>query len=321
MKKFLLYLFTFLLVFIESVSDWADNYFGDVNFSEILFQLRSPLAATESSVMNAFLLKSLLPSIIISLIVFFLFSLLFKYIKDDNKKILKIVVVISIIIISIFDVVHALNKFDFFKYVSLQTTKSSYIENNYVDPKSVSIKFPEKKKNLIYIYVESYESSFFSKELGGVKEDNLLEPITQLTKNNINFSNSDKFGGARDVSETNWTTAAMIAQSTGLPLKLRLDNSDMLEEYTSIGDILHDNGYYNEFIMGSDASFGYRDLLLEGEAYDKILDYNEMIDMEYIPADYKEWWGVEDKKVFEIAKSELDKLSYQSMREYSCPIK
>ena len=101
----------------------------------------------------------------------------------------------------------------------------------------------------------------------------------------------------------------MTAQSTGLPLKLRLDNSDMLEEYTSIGDILHDNGYYNEFIMGSDASFGYRDLLLEGEAYDKILDYNEMIDMKYIPADYKEWWGVEDRKVFEIAKSELEKLS------------
>ena len=309
MKKILLYLFTFLLVFIESVSDWADSYFGDVNFSEILFQLRSPLAATESSVMNAFFLKSLLPSIIISLIVFFLFSLLFEYIKDDNKRILKIVVIVFIIVFSIFDVVHALNKFDFFKYVSLQTTKSSYIENNYVDPKSVSIKFPEKKKNLIYIYVESYESSYFSKELGGVKEDNLLEPITQLTKNNINFSNSDKFGGARDVSETNWTTAAMTAQSTGLPLKLRLDNSDMLEEYTSIGDILHDNGYYNEFIMGSDASFGYRDLLLEGEAYDKILDYNEMIDMGYISADYKEWWGVEDKKVFEIAKSELDKLS------------
>ena len=36
---------------------------------------------------------------------------------------------------------------------------------------------------------------------------------------------------------------------------------------------LHDNGYYNEFIMGSDASFGYRDLLLEGESYDKILDF------------------------------------------------
>ena len=309
MKKILLYLFTFLLVFIESVSDWADSYFGDVNFSEILFQLRSPLAATESSVMNAFFLKSLLPSVIISLIVFFLFSLLFKYIKDDNKRILKIVVIVFIIGFSIFDVVHALNKFDFFNYVSAQTTKSTYIEDNYVDPKSVSIKFPEKKKNLIYIYVESYEASYFSKELGGVKEDNLLEPITQLTKNNINFSNSDKFGGARDVSETNWTSAAIIAQSTGLPLKLRLDNSNMLEEYTSIGDILHDNGYYNEFIMGSDASFGYRDLLLEGEAYDKILDYNEMIDMGYISADYKEWWGVEDKKVFEIAKSELEKLS------------
>jgi len=309
MKKILLYLFTFLLVFIESVSDWADSYFGDVNFSEILFQLRSPLAATESSVMKAFFLNSLIPSIIISLIIFLLLVLLFKYIKDDNKKILKIVVIVSIVVFSIFDVVHALNKFDFFNYVSAQTTKSSYIEDNYVDPKSVSIKFPEKKKNLIYIYVESYEASYFSKELGGVKEENLLEPITNLTKNNINFSNSDKFGGARNINETNWTTAGMTAQSIGLPLKLRLDNSNMLDSYTSIGDILHDNGYYNEFIMGSDASFGYRDLLLKGESYDKILDYNEMIDMGYIPADYKEWWGVEDRKVFEIAKSELEKLS------------
>ena len=309
MKKFFLYLCTFLLIFIESISDWADNYFGDVNFSEILFQLRSPLGATESSVMNAFFFKSLIPSIIISLIVFLLISLLFKYIKDDNKKVLKISVVIVIVLFSIFDVVHALNKFDFFNYVSDQTTKSTYIEDNYVDPSSVSIKFPEKKKNLIYIYVESYESSYFSKELGGVKCNNLLEPITPLTKNNVNFSNSNNFGGARDTNETNWTTAAMVAQSMGLPLKLRLDNSNMLEPYISLGDILHDNGYYNEFIMGSDASFGYRDLLLKGESYDYILDYNEMIELRYIPADYKEWWGVEDKKVFEVAKSELEKLS------------
>ena len=309
MRKFLLYLFTFFIVFIESVSDWADNYFGDVNCSEILFQLRSPLAATESSVMNAFFMKSLIPSMVIALVLFFLLYLLFKYIKDDNKKILKIVVVVALIVLTIFDVVHALNKFDFFKYLDDQTTKSTYIADNYVDPSTVSIKFPEKKKNLIYIYVESYESSYFSKELGGVKENNLLEPITNLTKNNINFSNSDKFGGARDVNDTNWTTSAMIAHSMGVPLKVRLDNSDMLEPYVSLGDILHDNGYYNEFIMGSDASFGYRDKLLEGEAYDEILDYNRMIDLGYISSDYKEWWGVEDKKVFEIAKSELEKVS------------
>jgi phosphoglycerol transferase len=43
---------------------------------------------------------------------------------------------------------------------------SIFLEENYTDTKKVKLKFPEKKRNLIFLYIESLETSSLSKELG-----------------------------------------------------------------------------------------------------------------------------------------------------------
>ena len=41
-----------------------------------------------------------------------------------------------------------------------QNTYSIFIDDNYVDPASVNLSFPEKKINLIYIFLESMEITY-----------------------------------------------------------------------------------------------------------------------------------------------------------------
>ena len=54
-------------------------------------------------------------------------------------------------------IVIAAEHFDFVSYWKYVHEKTTFYEENYVDAKDVAIKFPEKKRNLIYIYLESWK--------------------------------------------------------------------------------------------------------------------------------------------------------------------
>ena len=52
--------------------------------------------------------------------------------------------------------------------------ESAIFEEEYVDPDSVEIEFPEEKRNLIYIFLESMETTYFSETLGDDEEEGLI---------------------------------------------------------------------------------------------------------------------------------------------------
>ena len=58
------------------------------------------------------------------------------------------------------------DELDVKEYLVSQKKESHFIEQNYVDPRTTKITFPEQKRNLIYIYLESMESTYASKEDG-----------------------------------------------------------------------------------------------------------------------------------------------------------
>ena len=64
----------------------------------------------------------------------------------------------------------------------------NFYEKEYVNPAKVKMTFPKEKKNLIYIFMESMESSYADKEDGGTMDDNYIPNLTKLAKENINFS-------------------------------------------------------------------------------------------------------------------------------------
>ena len=214
-----------------------------------------------------------------------------------------------------------LSSFGVFDYVWSLTQTSNLYEDHYVEPSTAKLTFPEKKRNLVYIYLESMENTLFSKENGGQMDQTIMPELEKLATNNdnVSFSNLQSgLGGSLPAYGTTWTVGAMMAQSGGVPLKssvLGKDHNSMgvykefLPGAYTIGDVLEANGYNQTFIMGSEASFGGRDKMLTQHGNTSIQDYNYAKKSGQISPDYGVWWGYEDKKLFEFAKTEAERLS------------
>lgn len=95
-----------------------------------------------------------------------------------------IVAGIASIAYSINDVWAAL---DIKNYLNNQSTYNTIVEDNYVDPARARMTFPEQKRNLIYIYLESMESTYADKANGGAFDKNYIPELTQLAADNVSF--------------------------------------------------------------------------------------------------------------------------------------
>lgn len=331
-NNILLYVLVLFLSVAIFSTKWALSKFAFLSFDETIFQLATPIKSTGGTILISYLTDSLLYGVICSIIVFMMLNTIFSYLSSDNpeahiklfgkeskiiikkvylKKILKLFIIVSSIIICY----GCLDKIGFITYVKNQSKSSSFIEENYVDAKKVNLIFPSEKKNLIYIFVESLETTYFSKELGGSTDVNLLEPLTEITSSNINFSDTQKFGGAMPTPGTTWTTSAMIAQTSGIPFLITTDfyknpkASTKMSGVTALGDILSDNGYSQTLIIGSDKDFGNRGIYFEGHGNYDVYDYYSAIESNKINSNYHVWWGYEDSKLFDIAKEKLTNIS------------
>ena len=215
------------------------------------------------------------------------------------------------IIVFLASIVFSLYLFDCYNYLASQMQFSNIYEDYYVEPNEVSIVFPKKKQNLIYIYVESLETTAASIVNGGNEQVSYIPKLEKLALENVNFSNSDKLGGAYQAEGTGWTVAGMIAQTSGINLKVDIDGnsysgfSSFLGGVTNLGDILKKNGYKNYILMGSEAKFGGRNELFAQHGDYEIFDLLAARKAGKIPEDYRVWWGYEDEKLFEYAKEKV----------------
>ena len=104
------------------------------------------------------------------------------------------------------------------------------------------------------------------KKNGGAYDINYIPELTELAKDNINFSSNNLVGGAHMGYNASWTMAAMVAHTAGIPLKTIFNQDDVstyeagttLPGAYSIGDILKDAGYRQYIMVGSDLTFGGR---------------------------------------------------------------
>ena len=207
------YICLLLVVLIFLSSNWLLTNYGNITVDELLFHIFVPIITAESSLINSFIIKSLIPSLIISSLFFSVSFCIIKEIKKYNyfelnikirhktlslnigRNILLSLYILVEIFIALYIIFISMNRLHIFEYIKEQSKSSTFIEENHVNPKEINYIFPDKKRNLIYIYVESLESTYFSKEYGGGVDNNLLEPMMDLVEENMHFTNTEDLGG------------------------------------------------------------------------------------------------------------------------------
>lgn len=306
-----IFLFSAIL-FVFSIK-WVFATWNNLTMDELVFHLNAPLEGTNEEMIYEYLIQAALPTLILFFIIIFIL------IKQKNKKVYyKILLSCALLSIAVIAGVgkYSWDKLKIGAYLTSQSTDSTFIENYYVDPKEVTLTFPEKKRNLIYIYLESMEVTYADKENGGAFQDNVIPELTDLAKQNEDFSGENAgLNGAYAANSATWTMGAMFAHTSGLPLKIAVDGNDMDTQSSffpgiyTLGDILNDAGYTQTLLIGSDAVFGGRELYFTEHGDYEMMDYNYAKENKLIPKGYKVWWGYEDQKLFSFAKDKLLELA------------
>lgn len=207
-------------------------------------------------------------------------------------------------------------KLEVISYIGGLTHETDFIKEQYVDPNTAKLTFPQEKRNLIYIFLESMENTYADTSAGGLITQNFIPELTKLAEENVSFSNKDTgLGGAVSYTGTTWTAAAMVAQTSGIVVKVPLSadtyggEDEFIPGVVSIGEILERQGYRQTLLLGSDAAFAGRDSYFTEHGNYNIVDIVSLKEEGRLPQDYLEFWGYEDQKLFGFAKEELTKLA------------
>lgn len=199
---------------------------------------------------------------------------------------------------------------NFVEYMKHKFGKSYIYETYYVKPDDSVITFPENKRNLIFIFIESMENTYASKEAGGSQDMNYISELTELAaaKDSVNFSNTGLLGGASVfVPAITNTQGSTVAQTTGISLITKLFPIGAAEDYPSfrrLEDVMHDNGYRQIYIEGSKGEFSMYDQYVARYEDSTLYDRVAIVDKGYASedGDYIWKWGIEDRKLFDVTK-------------------
>lgn len=306
----------FASVLLSNSVRWMFETWSYLTMDEVVYLLNSPMEGTSEEIIMEYVGYCVPAAVLALLLVLILIIVLHK------RKRIYHAVMAGILVCSIGLAGYYLNmvwvRLDIANYSENKSTYSTFIDDNYVDPDDVEISFPEQKRNLIYIYLESMETTYADVESGGAFEKSCIPELTEIAQENEDFSGSEAIlNGGYSMPQTTWTVAAMFAQPAGLPLAIPLENNEMNTQDSffsgtnTLGDILQRAGYSQTLLIGSDATFGGRRLLFSGHGDFTIHDYNYAANEGLIPEGYRVWWGYEDKRLFGFAKRELRTLARQ----------
>ncbi|MCQ2428843.1 MAG: LTA synthase family protein [Clostridia bacterium] len=204
-----------------------------------------------------------------------------------------------------------------FSYIYTQTNTSDFIESEYVRPQDVELKTPEKKRNLLLIEVESLETTMFTEDQGGIWDHEVIPEMYELLfdEDAIFFASDRETRGMLNGFGTTWTTASIIANTSGVPFKVPAEQNNAYKEdnfmrgaYT-LGDILKNDGYRNVLIDGCRTSFGGVKQYFTRHGSYEIVDVNSVDDFGLVvPQSQVNEWGFSDEVSCLFAKEIMTRL-------------
>ncbi|CAO95458.1 phosphatidylglycerol--membrane-oligosaccharide glycerophosphotransferase [Erwinia tasmaniensis] len=148
--------------------------------------------------------------------------------------------------------------------------------------------------NLVYIYAESLERTYFDQDAF----PDLAPELNKIKDQALDFSHTEQLPG------TEYTIAGMVASQCGIPLFAPFDGnassslSSFYPQNICLGDILKSSGYQNYFYQGSSLSFAGKDLFLSSHGFDHLYGFSELKNA-VKDEKYRNDWGWYDDTVLE----------------------
>lgn len=192
----------------------------------------------------------------------------------------------------------------FIYYAAYHSKTSTLYEEEYVNPENITFEFPIKKRNLILIYLESFEQNFAKAEH---YEKNLIPNLSALQK-------EGQYAAAyTSITGTTYSIASIIASHCGLvnveePARDIYQAKFFLPQAVCFPEILKQNGYQTALIKAADITFTQADVFAATHGYQSAEGVAEIL--KGIPQNERApllgtFDGINDKALFEYAKQKL----------------
>ena len=258
-KSVFLTIIIFIGLFSIFFNLWINRYFGNVSFDLILININFGFQGLVDA--DDYVIKKFIEYCIYAPTLFCIIILFTQY-KIFKKKILtlKLILINSIffVVVTIFN----LERINFFENINIEND-NQFLKNNYIEANLNKSFIKENKKDLILIYIESFEENYLENP---AFENSIMEKLN-FPSQKVPFFLETKFN--------NFTIGSIVSTQCGIPQKpigifdtrliYKKDKlkhqrnvfgmKSFLPNATCLGDILKINNYSNTLIYSGDISF------------------------------------------------------------------
>jgi len=177
---------------------------------------------------------------------------------------------------------------------------------NYVTKNNLKVlNSEEKHKNIVWIYLESYEQSYLTNEK--VKE--YTKTIKDLSKQGEFHTNLDQIVGAMGTTAGIFTSQCGARYMAFFLINNPHSKINKNNNFVCVPDILRKAGYQQVFLGGADKYLFNKGNYLLSHGYDRVEDLKSLTIKNPNLNSKLSDWGVADYDIFDIAKNEYIELS------------
>jgi phosphoglycerol transferase len=165
---------------------------------------------------------------------------------------------------------------------------------------------PSVRKNLVFIYAEGLERTYFDESLF----PGLMVGMRELEAVSTSFTNIDQTEG------TSFTIGGMVGSQCGIPLVTSSGANSMsgmgrfLPEAVCVGDLLSSRGYHLAYVGGASLRFAGKGEFLSTHGFEDRQGREELQSL-VGDAEYRSGWGLYDDSLLDIAYEKFVALSSQ----------
>ena len=295
----ILLLMSFLLL---NATLFASNYFTGNGITEaVVYTLTNNLTGAGTA-------RYLLPALVLITVIALIFLVLTRFLRNKNHQHHAGWSLFACLLAGL-----SINTSPAYQQIKTLVASHSFNEgsdfDDYYKVPGSGIKDPH--LNLVYIYAESLERTYFNQQAF----PGLAPELTRQMQSGMDFTMTSQLPG------TDYTIAGMVASQCGIPLFAPFEGnassslSSFYPQNICLGDILKNSGYQNWFIQGADLRFGGKDVFLRSHGFDpQHTEGSAELKSQVADPGYRNNWGFYDDTVLDKVFDKYQQLSAQNQR-------